>query len=127
MVLASLGAVVGVWATAAPASFYASFPGAGLAWVALDGPYNEHLIRDVGALHLALTVVSAAAARAPTVARIRTTALSWLAFAVPHAVYHLTHLSDVATADAFGIGASTLVTVVLPLATLISVTRSDRP
>ena len=54
--LNALGAFVGAWALAAPRSFYDGFPMPGLlgAWVASDGPYNEHLVRDVGSLYLAL-------------------------------------------------------------------------
>jgi hypothetical protein len=40
----------------APAGFFSRFPFAGHAWVALLPPYNEHLVRDVGALSLALIV-----------------------------------------------------------------------
>ena len=54
-ILNALGAFVGVWALAAPQAFYEAFPGIGFgAWVGVDGPFNEHLIRDVGALYLAL-------------------------------------------------------------------------
>ena len=52
------GLLVGVWATLFPQSFYDDFPGAGRVWVSVDGPYNQHLIRDVGALNLALAVVA---------------------------------------------------------------------
>ena len=52
---------IGVWALAAPTSFYDSFPGLGRAWVSVDGPYNEHLIRDVGALNMALGALFVAA------------------------------------------------------------------
>ena len=37
-----------------PAAFYDDFPGLGRMWVAPDGPYNQHLVRDVGELNLAL-------------------------------------------------------------------------
>lgn len=50
------GLSVGVWATLFPRSFYDSFPGFHRIWVGVDGPYNEHLARDVGSLYLALTV-----------------------------------------------------------------------
>ena len=46
-----------------PRSFYDDFPGAGRTWVAVDGPYNEHLVRDVGGLNLALAFVAVLAAR----------------------------------------------------------------
>ena len=49
---------VGAWAPAAPSSFYADFPFPGRHWVRLLGPYNEHLVRDVGGLYLALLVIT---------------------------------------------------------------------
>ena len=52
-----VAAQIGFWALLAPQSFYDGFPGTGRAWVAADGPFNEHLIRDFGALNLALLVV----------------------------------------------------------------------
>ena len=39
-----------------------SFPGLGLHWVDVDGPYNEHLTRDAGSFMLALLVLTVAAA-----------------------------------------------------------------
>lgn len=47
----------GIWAAFLPESFYGDIPAIRPAWVAVDGPYNEHLIRDVGAMFLALAVV----------------------------------------------------------------------
>lgn len=61
VVLAAASLTVGVWALFAPQSFYRSFP-FGRGWVALDGPYNEHLIGDVGAMNLALATVTMFAA-----------------------------------------------------------------
>lgn len=95
-----LQGVVGVWALLAPASFYASFPVSGHAWVALLPPYNEHLIRDVGALNLALAVPLTVAA---VTGRwlLSVVAIGSLAvFAVPHAVYHALHLEGFSTFDA---------------------------
>ena len=37
-------------------------------WVAVDGPFNEHLVRDVGALNLALAFVAAMALATGSVA-----------------------------------------------------------
>jgi hypothetical protein len=47
----------GLWITLSPATFFNALPGFGRAWVSVDGPYNEHLLRDFGALNLALGVV----------------------------------------------------------------------
>ncbi len=58
MAISSLG--VGFQALFTPRSFYDDFP-MGRGWVAMDGPYNEHLVRDVGSLNLALVVLVFAA------------------------------------------------------------------
>jgi hypothetical protein len=52
-VLLLSGLVIGSWALFAPASFAYDL-GIAQLWVATDGPYNEHLVRDVGALSLGL-------------------------------------------------------------------------
>lgn len=94
VVLAANAGWVGGWALIAPASVYRSFPGGGRSWVSIDGPYNQHLVRDVGGLNLALLVLTIAALylRQPTVTRL--TGLTWLPFAVPHVIYHLAHVGD---------------------------------
>ena len=61
-VLAAQGLLLGAWATASPRGYFNDFPGLGLQWVAGDGPYNEHLMRDYGALNLALGVFTLCAA-----------------------------------------------------------------
>jgi hypothetical protein len=55
--LALISLEIGLWAQFAPRSFYDNYPGLGRAWVAVDGPYNEHLVRDVGGLNLGLAAV----------------------------------------------------------------------
>ena len=45
-----------------PESFYADFPFSGRDWVSTLGPYDEHLVRDVGELNLAFSVLLAFAA-----------------------------------------------------------------
>ena len=54
--LAVSAAIVGFWAEFAPKSFYDDFPGGGHHWVRVDGPYNQHLVRDVGQWNLGSTV-----------------------------------------------------------------------
>jgi hypothetical protein len=98
-VLGLVGLQVGLWATLAPRSFYDDFPGGGRAWVAADGPYNEHLVRDFGALNLALTAVVTVALVTGTPAVIRAAALAWLVYSVPHLVYHARHLEVYDTSD----------------------------
>jgi len=89
--LALTAAFVGFWALLAPSSFYASFPGLGYTWVSEAGPYDEHLVRDVGALYLALLVVTLLALLRPASVRPWVAGLAWLVFAVPHLVFHAAH------------------------------------
>jgi hypothetical protein len=51
-----------MWTLLVPHSFYDDFPLPGRDWVSTLGPYNEHFVRDVGALNLALGVLLASAA-----------------------------------------------------------------
>ena len=99
-ILALLEVMIGIWASLAPMSFYASFPIPGHNWVSLLPPYNEHLIRDVGELSLALTVVLAAAAFTGDrlLSAVATAAVA--IYAVPHAVFHFVHLDGFPTSDA---------------------------
>lgn len=99
VLLAAQGAIVGVWATFAPRSFYDDFPGGGRSWVSPDGPFNEHLVRDVGSLYLAVTVLTIAAAVLLARSLVVVAALSWIAQGVPHLVYHLRHLEVYDTGD----------------------------
>ena len=100
LVLLALGNVqVGIWATFAPRSFYDDFPGGDRSWVALDGPYNEHLVRDFGATNLAIGVLTIAALVWLTRSLVITAGLAWIAYGVPHLVYHLRHLDVYDTGD----------------------------
>jgi hypothetical protein len=101
-VLLASGLVLGLWAAFFPLSFYDSFPGLGRQWVAVDGPYNEHLVRDVGNLFLGLTVVTAFAIVAMSSVLVRATAAAWTVFALLHFAYHLRHLGMYDTVDAVG-------------------------
>ncbi len=98
LLLALSAGYVGGWALFAPASFYRSFPGLGLHWVGTDGAYNEHLIRDVGGLYLALLVVSLYALLPTATAQLRRMAgVAWAVFSMPHLAYHLAHLDKLTT------------------------------
>jgi hypothetical protein len=117
--LAAGALAVGVWAQFFPASFYADFPG-GRGWVSADGAFNEHLVRDVGGLQLALAAVTgwAASRRAGPGAR-RAVALAWLLFAVPHLTYHATHLQPFGVTDAVAQVVALALQVVAPLWVLL--------
>ena len=122
--LAVAAAIPGVWALFAPESFFTDFPGSGFAWVELLPPYNEHLVRDVGAFYLGFAVLLFTAAVIMD-ARLTRVALSvWLVAAVPHFIFHLTHLDDFETSDAIAQSVALGVVVVIPLFLFPLVTKS---
>jgi hypothetical protein len=92
LLLASPPLVVGLWALLVPRSFYDDFPFPGREWVSALGPYNEHLVRDVGALNLALGVLLATAVILLERRLVRASLVAWLVYAVPHLAFHITTL-----------------------------------
>jgi hypothetical protein len=115
-----VGAVaVGAQALLTPVGFYDDFP-FGRGWVAADGPYNEHLVRDFGAMNLALAAVAAAALWTGSRTIVRVTAAAFVLFAVPHAAYHLGHVEGLATADRITQSASTWGQVALAVLAVVA-------
>ena len=123
--LSALAAGIGSWALFLPAGFYDTFPdgsaSGGLAqWVAMDGPFNEHLTRDVGALYLALAAGGVVAAVSRSEAATRVIAVAWIVFSAPHLLYHLEHLHGLAPLDAIAEPISLALTLLLPIPLLFS-------
>ena len=75
------------------------FPGLGRTWVAVDGPYNQHLVGDVGTLYLGLAVIGVAALISRHDLLIRVFGLGSLVFGLPHLVYHLRHTEPLGASD----------------------------
>jgi hypothetical protein len=111
--------IVGVWAQFLPRSFYDHFPGFGRMWVAMDGPFNEHLIRDVGGLNLALGLVAVWALVANSLIVARVAGAASLVYGVPHLVYHSAHAHSMDTVDAVGTVGALAFAVVVGLAALV--------
>ena len=117
-VLAVTPALVGIWATVAPRGFYGSFPGGGHHWVSAVGAYDEHLVRDVGALYLGSLVLLAFAWAWLDRRLVQAALVSYTVAAVPHLVYHATALDKFSTGDAVAEMAGLALNVVLPLGLL---------
>jgi hypothetical protein len=117
--------LVGVWATFAPRSFYNSFPGGGREWVSPDGPYNHHLVTDVGELNLALFVVTLAALISVNRLLVRVTAAAWLVYGIPHFLYHATHTDPFETGDVVAALTSLSLAIVLPVILLVLARGQD--
>ncbi|WP_223628214.1 hypothetical protein [Microbacterium sp. EST19A] len=129
-VLAAFGLLVGPWALLFPAHWYETFPdgfaNAGLdQWILLDGPFNEHMIRDIGAMNLALAAASIFAALSRSTTAARVAAVAWITFSAPHLIYHVQHLHGLSTLDTIVEPISLTFTLLLPIPLLLP-SRSSR-
>ncbi len=112
----------GLYALLAPRSFYDDFP-LGRGWVEALPSYSEHLDRDVGGLFLATAVLLLAAAIWTDRLLVRVATASFLAFSVPHLIYHAFNLEPYDTADLIGNVIGLLVLVVPPAVVLAATFR----
>lgn len=116
----------GLWALPFPRSFYEDFPFPGRGWISTLGPYNEHLVRDYGALNLALGVLLVAAAVFLERRLLQASLVAWLAYAVPHCVFHLGQVHHFSPFDNLAqLGALGFV-VLLPLVLFLRMWPSKR-
>ena len=113
----------GLQAAFAPRSFFDEFP-LGRGWISAgDASYDEHLVRDVGALFLALIVVTLWCAwRRVAMAAV---AVGWLVQGVLHLGYHVGHLEGLSGADKAGLVVSLALVPILALVALFA-TLSER-
>ncbi len=128
-VMAGLGIVQlvdGAWALFFPHSFYTDFPPGRGGWVSALPAYNEHLLRDVGGLFIATGFVLVAGAIWLERRLVWVALVSYLLFALPHAVYHLFNLGPYDTTDAMGNVFTLALTVLLPAGLLIDLARPPR-
>ncbi|MFI6867527.1 hypothetical protein [Nocardia sp. NPDC050406] len=126
-ILALVGLVIGLWAVVAPQSWYDSFPGFGLHWVRVDGPYNHHLAADVGAFFLALAAVTLAALYYLDSLIARIAGLAWLVFGLPHLLYHFTHWVEQSAISTVLNAVGLIALPALGLACMIVAPRERRP
>ena len=124
---ALLGLFVGGWAYFAAQSFYDSFPGVLGSWVSVDGPYNEHLIRDVGAMYLALAAASIGGLIWRHPIGFRVLGLAWTVFGALHFAYHAGHLEHMSLESAIGEMVALGVSLLLGILLLIPERAASRP
>jgi hypothetical protein len=125
-VLTGSAVYVGSWATLAPRSFYDSFPGLDRMWVGVDGPYNEHLVRDVGGLYLALAIAGVLALVWHDPRTMLMLGAAWTVFSVPHLAHHARHLGEMERVDAVGNLVTLGGTLLLALLLLVPAARTAR-
>lgn len=119
--------ITGAWGVLWPAHWYEHFPGWAPRLVAAHPPFNGHLVSDAAAGVLALGV----AALVPLVWRHRDVTLTAmivvLAFAWPHAAFHLRHPSDLLDGAEQAVNDIALVGVVLAAAVVAVVAWRSSP
>ena len=103
----------GVVATLIPRIFYDYFP-----WVHLVPPFSEHLVRDYGAMNLALGFVTVIAACTMDHRMVRTALTAYLLFAISHLLFHATHHDSYTESQAWGETTALAVAVLLPMVLL---------
>ncbi|MBW3633939.1 MAG: hypothetical protein KY456_13030 [Chloroflexi bacterium] len=119
--------LTGIQQQFAPGSFYDNFPGFGMRWVSVDGPYNEHLLRDLGGVNLGLAVLVLFAIARPAAGLIRAVAVAMLIAQVPHFIYHAAHLDLLPTTlDRLLQTAALTLAVFVPLIVLIGAKGSGQ-
>ena len=106
-------------------SFYDGFPGLGRGWISVDGPYNEHLIRDFGALNLALAAVFVVAALTLNPAVIHSACIAALIWGTAHFTYHAFNTDGLSSGDLVASLGGLAFFAALPLATLWWTSRLD--
>lgn len=88
-----------LWPLISPRGFYDNFPGGGYHWIDINGPYNEHFLRDFGALNSAVLVVVLYALWKLTPSLVQATGLALVVYGLPHVIYHLGHLDVYKSGD----------------------------
>ncbi len=123
--IAVLMAPAGLQAAFSPRSFFEEFP-LGRGWISAgDAVYDEHLVRDVGALFLGLIVVTVWCAwQREAMAAV---AVAWLVQGVLHLGYHVGHLDGLGATDKTGLVASLVLVPVLALVALWGSMTEGRP
>ena len=81
-----------IWPLVSPKGFYDNFPGGSYHWIDINGPYNQHFLIDFGALNAALVIVLGFAFWKLTPSLVQAAGLALAVYALPHSIYHLSHL-----------------------------------
>lgn len=128
VVLAAPNLAAGVWGLVAPEHWFDNFPGWAPRLVAAFPPFNEHLVSDAAGGLFAAGVAAAIALWWRRREVVIVAMVAFLAFALPHAVFHLAHPADALSDNEDLVNTVTLwVAVAIAVAIMLVALRSDHP
>jgi hypothetical protein len=116
--LAAICLATGAFAELAPHAFYRHVVG-----VDMLGPYNEHLLTDVGGFYLGFALLFAWGARRPSPELAQAACAAFALTQALHVAFHLAHLHGCTRGQAIAQTAALMVLVVLPATALILARR----
>ena len=119
--------LIGAWALVSPHGWFDSFPGAGHHWLPAYGPYNAHLATDVGATFIAIGLILILAALWLERRVVQVALIGYLAYAIPHTIYHLANDHDIGGGDQVADGVTLVLSVLLALTLLWLTLRPPGP
>jgi len=130
VLLAVPNLVAGLWGMFAPRSWYDDFPGWAPRLVAALPPYNEHLATDAASGLFAAGVLAAIAVWWRRRDVVLVAMAGYLAFSVPHALFHLAHPADALTTredavNTVSLWAAVVVAGLIGLLTLLAPAERD--
>jgi hypothetical protein len=126
-VLAAPNLVAGVWGLVAPEHWFDNFPGWAPRLVAAFPPFNEHLASDAASGLFAAGVAATIALWWRRRDVVIVAMAAFLAFALPHAVFHLAHPADALSGVEDLVNTVTLwAAVAVAVAILVVAIRSER-
>ena len=128
VVLAALNLAAGVWGLVAPEHWFDNFPGWAPRLVAAFPPFNEHLVSDAAGGLFAAGVAAAIALWWRRREVVIVAMVVFLAFALPHAMFHLANPADALSDNEDLVNTVALwVEVAIAVAVMVVALRSDRP
>ena len=126
VVLAAPNLAAGVWGLVAPEHWFDNFPGWAPRLAAAFPPFNEHLVSDAAGGLFAAGVAAAVALWWRRREVVIVAMVAFLAFALPHAMFHLAHPADALSDSEDLVNTVTLwVAVAIAVAIMLVALRSD--
>ena len=127
IVLALPQFAIGVWAIVSPSGWFETFPGAGRNWLPLYGPFDEHLVTDVGSTFLALGVLLTLAAVWMDRRVVLAAAIAYLVYQVPHTIFHWANDGVLSDGDQIANGIALFLTIFLAIGIIVATARPKVP